>query len=480
MAFDRETVLGSGDDIFAAPADNLRDKIQGKGGDDTISGNGGNDEIYGDDAGLGVFVNDGRDILHGNAGDDVLHGGGDNDTLFGDANNDTLFGDLGDDRLDGGTGADTMKGGAGNDTYVVDNVGDVVDDIVAGGTDTVQSFISYDLDDANQVENLTLVGNASINGTGDSNDNVITGNSGFNTLSGGGGDDTLNGGGGGDRLDGGSGSDVMRGEAGNDTFVINANSGTDSLIDGGADTDTVESSISFSLNSTTDVENLTLVGSSAINGTGNDLANTLTGNSAANVLNGNGGADTIRGDYGNDTLNGGEGADNLRGDFGNDTLNGDGGTDILDGGGDRDRYNGGAHNDILVYDPTDLGVGATAGQYDGGSSQDTLQLRSDLGNTTLDFRVLDDSLISNVEVLDLRQGSNNSQVFLGFNDVFSINGGHNLRIDGDANDKLTVTDFGWDDTDQQQTIGGQVYDVYTNGQATLLVDADIQITGSFV
>lgn len=480
MAFDREIALGSGNDVFTAPADNLRDKIQGKGGNDTISGGGGDDEIFGDDAGLGVFVNDGRDVLHGNAGDDVLHGGGDNDTLFGDADDDTLFGDLGDDRLDGGAGADTMKGGAGDDIYVVDNVSDVVDDVVAGGTDRVESSISYDLNDANHVENLTLTGFNNIGGTGNGGDNVITGNSGLNVLSGGGGNDTLNGGGGGDRLDGGSGSDVMRGQGGNDTFVINSSSGTDSLIDGGDDTDTVESSISFSLNSTTNVENLTLVGSSAINGTGNDLANAITGNGGANVLNGNGGADTIEGDYGNDTLNGGEGADNLRGEFGNDTLNGDGGTDILDGGGDRDRYNGGANNDVLVYDPTDLGVGATAGQYDGGSGQDTLQLRSDLGNTTLDFRVLDDSLIANVEVLDLRQGSNNSQVFLEFNDVFSINGNHNLRIDGDAKDRLTVADFGWDDTDQQQTIGGQVYDVYTNGQATLLVDADIQITGSFV
>ena len=99
-------------------------------------------------------------------------------------------------------------------------------------------------------------------------------------------------------------------------------------------------------------------------------------------------------------------------------------------------------------------------------------------NTTLDLRALDNSLISNVEVLDLRLGSNNSQVFLEFSDVFSINSGHSLRIDGDANDKLTVADFGWTDTGQQ-TIGGQVYDVYTNGAATLVVDADIQISGSF-
>jgi len=480
MAFDRDIELTSGNNTFAAPNDNLRDKIQGKGGNDTISGNGGDDEIYGDDAGLGVFVNDGRDTLHGNAGDDILHGGGDNDTLFGGDDDDTLFGDLGDDRLDGGSGRDTMKGGAGNDVYVVDNVLDVVNDVTLGGTDRVESSISYDLNDAQHVENLTLTGFNNISGTGTGDDNTITGNSGLNTLSGGGGKDTLNGGGGADRLDGGSGSDVMRGEGGNDTFVINANSGTDTLIDGGDDTDTVESSISFSLNSTTNVENLTLIGSSAINGTGNDLANTITGNSGANVLNGNGGADTIEGDYGNDTLNGGEGADNLRGEFGNDTLNGDGGPDILNGGGDRDRYNGGASNDVLVYDPNDFGAGATAGQYDGGSGQDTLQLRSDLGNTTLDFRVLDDSLIANVEVLDLRQGSNNSQVFLQFNDVNAINDQHTLRIDGGAGDQVTITDFGWQESAQQQTIGGQVYDVYTNGQATLLVDADIQVSGSFV
>ena len=44
----------------------------------------------------------------------------------------------------------------------------------------------------------------------------------------------------------------------------------------------------------------------------------------------------------------------------------------------------------------------------------------------------------------------------------------------------TITDFGWQESAQQQTIGNQVYDVYTNGQATLLVDADIQVDGSFV
>ena len=180
-----------------------------------------------------------------------------------------------------------------------------------------------------------------------------------------------------------------------DRLIINPSRGTDATIDGGADTDKVESSISCSLaTSTTNVENLTLTGTSAINGSGNSLDNTIIGNGANNVLSGSDGNDTLRGDYGNDTLFGGDDADDLDGGFDNDTLNGDAGADILDGNAGRDRYNGGSQNDILVYDPNDFSAGATAGQYDGGSGQDTLQLTSLAAfNTTLDLRALDNSLI---------------------------------------------------------------------------------------
>jgi Ca2+-binding RTX toxin-like protein len=50
------------------------------------------------------------------------------------------------------------------------------------------------------------------------------------------------------------------------------------------------------------LENLTLTGSSIVNGTGNGSNNLITGNSAANVLNGGMGTDTLIGGVGKDTF----------------------------------------------------------------------------------------------------------------------------------------------------------------------------------
>lgn len=278
--------------------------------------------------------------LAGTEGDDALTGIQTNDTLMGLGGADTLDGGSGNDVLDGGSGADTMLGRAGNDVYEVDDLGDVVTEQAGQGTDTVRAAITYTL--GANLENLTLTGTVAINGTGNSANNTLVGNSAANVLTGGTGNDTyvvgagdtvvesasggtdtvqsavswtlgsnvenltltgtlaingtgntlnntLTGNAGNNVLDGGTGNDTMAGGAGDDTFVVNATGDvvTENANEG---TDTVLSAVTRTLGA--NIENLTLTGAAAINGTGNTLNNVLIGNSAANVLTGGTGNDT--------------------------------------------------------------------------------------------------------------------------------------------------------------------------------------------
>jgi Ca2+-binding RTX toxin-like protein len=134
-------------------------------------------------------------------------------------------------------------------------------------------------------------------------------------------------------LIGDAAANVLAGGIGNDTYFIGAG---DTVTEGaGAGTDTVNSSVTFTLGA--NVENLTLTGTADINGTGNGLANVMIGNAGANVLNGAAGNDSIEGGAGNDTMTGGTGNDMFvfKSGFGNDVItdfdaNPTGGQDLLD------------------------------------------------------------------------------------------------------------------------------------------------------
>jgi Ca2+-binding RTX toxin-like protein len=251
------------------------------------------------DLGDTIFGFAGNDVLHGLGGDDKLDGGDDSDTL------------------DGDTGADTMAGGAGDDNYTIDNPGDTVDESVAGssGIDTVLSAtVSINLADAAHfkggVENAALLGSAILDLTGNALANKLTGNEAANTLDGGGGNDTL---------DGGVGIDTLRGGPGNDTYVLG--NGADHVSDSGGTADLVTTTMTRSLMSPgfTTIERLTLL-SGNINGTGNNLNNTIIGSNGANALNGGRGNDTLSGGKGNDTLYGEAGVDRLIGGAGKDVF----------------------------------------------------------------------------------------------------------------------------------------------------------------
>ena len=153
-------------------------------------------------------------------GSDVLAGGGGNDTLDGAGGIDQLDGGTGNDVLDGGVGLDTLIGGAGNDTFVLGSENDKITE--TAGIDTITSTITRSLAAFGKIENLTLLGNANINGTGHALANTLTGNAGKNTLKGDAGNDVVSGGHGNDILAGGLGKDVMTGGAGDDDFDFNA------------------------------------------------------------------------------------------------------------------------------------------------------------------------------------------------------------------------------------------------------------------
>lgn len=266
--------------------------------------------------------------LHGNALDNVIDARGAREyidsrsynhayaDIYAGAGNDTLYASDAGCILNGGAGDDLMVGGAGGDTYYVDSIFDqIIENPSTTGwyNDKVMSSVSYTL--GANLEDLYLLGTANLTGTGNELDNTLSGNAGNNLLIGGAGND---------RLIGGGGLDTLVGGTGNDTYVLT--SLNDLIVEqAGEGIDRVEAEFSYSLGS--HLENLTLTGTAAINGTGNELDNLIYGNSANNRLVGGAGNDTLTAWGGNDYLQGDEGDDILDGGLGNDTMLGGAGND---------------------------------------------------------------------------------------------------------------------------------------------------------
>ncbi|MFO1142186.1 MAG: M10 family metallopeptidase C-terminal domain-containing protein [Amaricoccus sp.] len=279
---------------------------------------------------------------------------------------------------------ETIWDGGGNDTYDLSNYATGVSlnlnpgyhsvfsqaqladlDIFGGHTASgnVYNALQYNGDARSLIENAKggsgnddIVGNAA--------DNILYGNDGNDSLTGFAGNDALLGGNGNDWLDGHVGNDQMYGGDGNDIYYVDSfgdvvNEDTKDSIGG---VDLVFAYVATDL--TFGVENLTIIGSGAVNGHGNELANVIQGASGQNELYGNAGNDKLSGLDGNDVLSGGEGKDRLLGGAGSDFLFGGKGADVFDFDLVSDSPLGAAVRDICRGDGSAIafeGAGVSGG-----------------------------------------------------------------------------------------------------------------------
>ncbi|WP_436092708.1 PA14 domain-containing protein, partial [Devosia sp. LjRoot16] len=317
---------GGDDDIHGREGNDFlygmdgHDRLAGGAGADYLDGGAGADEAWYADATAAVTVdflslgsNSGfaagdtyvsisniggseyNDMLAGDNAVNDIWGNGGNDNLRGRGGNDTLRGNDGDDRLFGGEGADVLDGGAGwNEAAYWEATSGVTADLATPSNNT------------GEAAGDTYINIYGLSGSGYGD--TLRGNWYANSIWGGLGNDTL---------DGGAGTDTMYGGAGDDTYIVDSSS--DSTVEiANEGTDLVLASANCALPG--NVENLTLTGTSAINGYGNSLNNIIVGNSAANTLVGYDGNDILYGYDGVDSLSGGLGADSLYGGAGNDSF----------------------------------------------------------------------------------------------------------------------------------------------------------------
>lgn len=436
---------------------NLPNIIFGSGGDDTINGYAGDDTLYGDN---------GDDIINGGIGDDIIDGGFGNDTIDGGTGNDILrisrpkskialtkqsnSSYLLEDLSDVSFGIDVLKGiqavEFSDGTIQLETIDDPLPVISLSASQTViegltsPQTVVYTVNLSNPSSQTITLQYTTVNGTALSgsdytssagtlifNSGVTSQNITIPILN-----DSTN-------------------EA-NESFSLtltltnptNAALGTISTATTTI-TDTLTASTTTNL--PVNIENLTLTGTTAINGTGNAGNNTLTGNSANNTLDGGTGNDTLKGGAGNDIYlvdsvrdvvieNANEGQDTIQsavnntltdnvenltltgtaningtgnaldnvitGNSGNNLLKGMNGNDLLLGGKGNDVLVGGAGNDQLTggggADQFLFGSGAVFAQTQFGADTitDFLKGTDKLVLSKLSFNVLTSAVGGNL------------------------------------------------------------------------------------
>ena len=461
----------------------------------------------------------------GGADNDTITTGLTNDYLDGGTGSDSLIAGGGNDTLEGKVGTDRLNGGTGNDTYIIDSL-DILTELAGEGNDTVFAAHTYTL--GNNLENLTLTGSDTINGTGNSADNVLTGNSAANTLTGGTGNDTYvidsadtiveNTGEGTDTvvigstytllanfenltltgsdtingtgnsadnvLTGNNGANTLTGGTGNDTYVIDS---ADTVVENtGEGTDTVAIGSTYTL--LANFENLTLMGSGTISGTGTTGANVITGNSGNNTLDGGAGTDTLIGMDGNDVILGGAGshADSLDGGNGNDSLSGGERWDTLVGGDGNDTLDGGTENDQMYG-----GLGEDVYYVDNTGDRVNESTTVNEGSDTVYASITWD-MTPNTEAVILTGTGNTSSIGNSLHNTMTGNSGNNTFSGGVSHDTI----YGMDGNDSidggidsdvmdggngnDTILGGQRWDTLTGGDGDDVLDGGTendQMTG---